>query len=237
MWYNQGRGLQPSFKGRGILYMRYDITNLQIEDYIASLVPARDDVFAELEQRAHKRGLPLLGPAEGQLIYILAKSIGAREALEIGTATGYAAMWLLHAVASVGGRLTAIEEEPHRYRLAREFVDRAGYGEQLEILTGQWQDELGRLEGPYDVIFLDNLRNLREDNLAVVALDMCVPLLRPGGLLISDNVLCSAQVLEDNAMPTVRGIQLFNRAVMQHPQLESVIIPLRDGVSISRKKE
>jgi len=217
--------------------MRYDITNIQIEDYIASLMPARSDVLAELEQRALKRGLPLLGPTEGQLVYMLAKSIGAREALEVGTATGYAAMWLLQAVAPAGGRLTAIEQQPDRYRLAREFVDRAGYGDQLFIHEGLWSDVLPKLSGPYDIIFLDILRSLTRDDLAVKALEQCVPLLRPGGLLISDNVLCSAQVLEEDSLPTVRGIQRFNRRMMEHPQLESVIIPLRDGVSISRKKD
>jgi predicted O-methyltransferase YrrM len=63
-----------------------------------------------------------------------------------------------------------------------------------------------------------------------------MPLLRSGGVLIADNVLCSAQVLEEDAPPLVRGIQMFNQALMSHPQLESVIIPLRDGVAICRKK-
>lgn len=217
--------------------MRYDITNIQIEDYIASLMAPRNDVFADLEKRAYRRGLPLLGPAEGQLMCILAKSIGAREALEVGTATGYAAMWLLQAVAPLGGRLTAIEQQPERYHLAQEFIERAGYGDQFSIREGVWSDILPTLTGPYDIIFLDILRSLHEDERAVEALDMCLPLLRPGGLLIGDNVLCSAQVLEEDAMPTVRGIQKFNQTIMNHPQLESVIIPLRDGVSISRKKD
>jgi predicted O-methyltransferase YrrM len=63
-----------------------------------------------------------------------------------------------------------------------------------------------------------------------------VPLLRQGGVLIADNVLCSAQVLEEDAPPVVRGIQEFNKALMSHPQLESVILPLRDGVAVCRKK-
>jgi predicted O-methyltransferase YrrM len=216
--------------------MRYDITNTQIEDYIAALMPPRRDVFAELEQRAYRRGLPLLGPVEGQLLCMLAQSIGASEALEVGTATGYAAMWLLQAVAPAGGRLTAIEQQPDRYRLAREFVDRAGFGDQLIIHQGLWSDVLPTLEGPYDIIFLDVLRSMREAEQALQALELCMPLLRVGGLLVGDNVLCSAQVLEEDAPPTVRGIQNFNRAIMRHPQLDSVIIPLRDGVSISRKK-
>jgi predicted O-methyltransferase YrrM len=217
--------------------MYEDITNIAIEDYLADLMPPRPEIFAELEQRAHNQGLPLLGPVEGQFLYLLAKSAGAREALEIGTATGYAAMWLLRAVVPAGGRLTAIELRPERYNLAREYITRAGYGDRLNIHQGEWFSVLESLSGPFDLIFLDILRNLSGEHDAVKALDLCVARLRPGGVLIGDNVLCSGLVLEDNPAPIVRGIQEFNQAIMNHPQLESVIVPLRDGVAICRKRD
>jgi len=219
--------------------MRDDITNIAIEDYLAGLMPERPEVIAELERRAHERGLPLVGPVEGMLLYLLAKSVGAREALEIGTATGYAATWILRAVAPNGGRLTAIERQQERYKLAREYITRAGYGECLNILEGEWFSVLESVEGPFDLIFLDILRNLSGEHDAVKALDLCVARLRPGGLLIGDNVLCNGLVVEDDPDlgPTVRGIKEFNEAIMRHPQLESVIIPLRDGVAVCRKKD
>jgi predicted O-methyltransferase YrrM len=166
----------------------------------------------------------------------LAKSSGAREALEIGVATGYAALWLLRAIAPAGGRLTAIERNPERFNLARHYIAQAGYGDHFSIHEGEWFSELEHLPGPYDLIFLDILRHLSSEHDAIKALDLCVPRLRPGGMLIADNVLCNALVLEEDAAPTVRGIQEFNRAIMQHPQLESVIVPLRDGVGICMKK-
>lgn len=217
--------------------MRDDITNIAIEDYLTDLMAPRPEIFAELEQRAHARGLPLLGPVEGQFLYLIAKSVGAREALEIGTATGYAAMWILQAVVPAGGRLTAIEIQPERYQLARDYINRAGYGDRFIIHSGDWFDVLETLDESYDLIFLDILRNLSREQDAVSILDLCLARLRPGGLLIGDNVLCNALVLEDDPAPTVSGIQNFNKAIMRHPQLESVIIPLRDGVSISRKKD
>ena len=219
--------------------MRDDITNIAIEDYLAGLMPERPEVIAELERRAHDRGLPLVGPVEGMLLYLLAMSVGAREALEIGTATGYAATWILRAVAPNGGRLTAIERQQERYKLAREYITRAGYGECLNILEGEWFSVLESVEGPFDLIFLDILRNLSGEHDAVKALDLCVARLRPGDLLIGDNVLCNGLVVEDDPDlgPTVRGIKEFNEAIMRHPQLESVIIPLRDGVAICRKKD
>lgn len=217
--------------------MRYDITNIAIEDYLTDLMPPRAGVLANLEELAKQRGLSLVGPVQGQFLYLLARSMGARQALEIGTTTGYAALWLLQALTATDGRLTVIERHPERSRLAREVMAQAGFDDRLTIHEGDWFELLPTLEGPYDLIFLDILRNVSGVDQATRALEMCVPLLRPGGLLIGDNVLCSAQVLEEDAPPTVRGIQQFNQALMSHPQLESVIIPLRDGVSISRKKE
>ena len=218
--------------------MRDEITNIAIEDYLADLMPPRPKVLAELERRAHNHGLPLIGPVEGQFIYLLAKIINARAALEIGTATGYAAMWLLQAVAAAGGRLTAIERNPERYRLAREYTDRAGYSDCFQIYEGEWFTALERMSGPYDLIFLDILRHFADEHDALHALELCVPLLRRGGLLIVDNVLCNALVLEEeDAAPIVRGIQEFNRAIMVHAELESVILPIRDGVAVCRKRE
>ncbi len=217
--------------------MLYAITTTAIEDYITDLVPPRSPVLAELEARAHQQGLALVGPVEGTFLYLLARSVGAREALEVGTTTGYEAIWLLQALTASGGRLTAVESRPERVNLAREFLEKAGYTNDVTLHHAEWMTLLPKLTGPYDLIFLDILRSLTSDAESLQALDLCLPLLRPGGLLVSDNVLCSAQVLEDNAPPTVRGIQKFNERIMSHPELESVILPIRDGIAISRKKE
>lgn len=216
--------------------MTDDITNIAIEDYLASLASPRLPVLAAMEQEGLERGWPLVGPVEGQLLYLLAKISGAREALEIGVATGYAAIWLLSAIAPNGGRLTAIERNPERINRARGFITQAGYGENFTVIEGDWFSSIEMLKGPYDLIFLDILRHMSDELGAVRALNLCVPILKSGGILISDNVLCNALVLEDDAAPTVRGIQEFNRAIMTHPELESVMVPLRDGIGVSRKK-
>ncbi len=217
--------------------MRYDITSIAIEDYLTDLILPRSPALQELEQRASEHGLSLVGPVQGQLLYLLARSMGAHEALEVGTTTGYAAIWILQALSAEGGHLTAIESDADRYNLANEFLEKAGFRNNVTIHQGNWADILPRMNmAVYDLIFLDVLRSLSSDDQAVQALNMCVPLLRPGGMLITDNVLCSAQVLEEDVSPTVRGIQHFNRAVMNHPELDSVVLPIRDGVAISRKR-
>jgi predicted O-methyltransferase YrrM len=216
--------------------MRYDITNIAIEDYLHDLMPPRDEVLANLETRAKQQGLSLVGPVQGQFLYLQALMMNARNALEVGITTGYAAIYIMKALRQTGGKMTAIERNPERVKLATEVISAAGMSDLITIHLGEWYELLPSLNEQFDLIFLDVLRSSSNDMQATQALELCIPLLQPGGILIADNVLCSAQVLEEDVSPLVRGIQRFNRAIMEHPQLESVIIPLRDGVSISRKK-
>lgn len=216
--------------------MRYDITNIAIEDYLLELMPSRGTVLAELEERALVHGLSLVGPVQGQFLYLQAMALNARRVLEVGTTTGYAAIYLLRALQQTGGHLTAIERQTDRVALAREVIASAGLSDYISMQQGEWAKLLPTLEPGFDLIFLDTLRSAANEGQATEALELCVPLLRQGGMLIADNVLCSAQVLEEDAPPVVRGIQQFNRVLMAHPQLESVIIPLRDGVALCRKK-
>lgn len=216
--------------------MRYDITNIAIEDYLVELMPPRDAVLSRLEERALQTGLSLVGPVQGQFLYLQALAMGAKRALEVGITTGYAALYLMRALKQTGGHLTAIERHANRVELATGIIAEAGMSELITILEGEWLELMPGLEGEFDLIFLDILRSAANADQAPQALDMCVAQLRQGGVLIADNVLCSAQVLEEDAPPLVRGIQQFNRDLMNHPQLESVIIPLRDGVAICRKK-
>ncbi|NJN17857.1 MAG: O-methyltransferase [Oscillochloris sp.] len=216
--------------------MRYDITNIAIEDYILDLMPARERTLAELEERARKTGLSLVGPVQGQFLYLQALLMGAQKALEVGITTGYAAIYLARALEQTDGHLTAIERHADRVELASQVIGQAGLSDRITIHQGDWTEVMPGLDHDFDLIFLDVLRSAANAGQATEALEMCVPLLRPGGVLIADNVLCSAQVLDEDAPPLVRGIQRFNQALMLHPQLESVIIPLRDGVAICRKK-
>jgi predicted O-methyltransferase YrrM len=216
--------------------MRYDITNIEIEDYLTALMPPREPVLAKLEERARQQGLSLVGPVQGQFLYLQALAMNAKKALEVGITTGYAALYLLRALQQTGGHLTAIERHSDRIEIATGVIGQAGLSDNITLLHGEWAQLLPTLEHNYDLIFLDVLRSAANSGQATESLELCMPLLRSGGVLIADNVLCSAQVLEEDAPPLVRGIQMFNQALMSHPQLESVIIPLRDGVAICRKK-
>ena len=156
--------------------------------------------------------------------------------LEIGTAVGYSGIWLAGALPA-GGMLLTMELDPERARTARENFAKSGLADRVHVLVGDAQRMLTKVAGPFDVIFQDGDKNQYGP-----LLPRLVDLLRPGGLLITDNVLWSGDVVPGfNPRPArdgagTRAIAEYNEAVSAHPQLMTVIVPLRDGVAISVKR-
>jgi len=210
------------------------IVNEAIEQYLLELAPSGLPGQRAIEQNSPAS---VVGRLEGQLLYLLTKISGARHVLEIGTAIGYSALWFAQALASTGGQLITIEREADRAQLARENLQRLGYGNLAEVRVGDTFTILETLEGSFDLIFVDILRNFTEPDEAPRLLDACQSLLHPGGLLIADNVLVDGEIIQANPTPRVQGILEWNRRISEDPELESIIIPLRDGIAVSRKKD
>jgi caffeoyl-CoA O-methyltransferase len=213
-----------------------EIVQPDIERYITGLTTKGPSFFQAIEAQARVHGVPIIGPAEGLFLYLLARSSGARRVLELGTATGYSALWLAHAVAPIGGRVITIEANPDRARLARDHIARAGFQQVIEVIEGDALQYLASSPGPYDFIFVDVLLSARDADFAPRLLEMCVARLSSGGFLVADNALAAGRVLDANTTPEIVGLKRYNEAAAHHPDLETVIIPLRDGVSLSRKK-
>jgi predicted O-methyltransferase YrrM len=206
-----------------------------IESYLAGLNRAGDAVLDEIAAGNATRGLPLVDAEVGALLRVLATSIQASRILEIGTAIGYSGIWLARALPP-GGMLVTMEFDEVRAREARANVDRAGLADRVSIVVGDAQLKLAKVSGPFDLIFQDG-----DKKLYTPLLDRLVALLRPGGLLITDNVLWDGEVVPGfHASPRknpddTRAIIEYNERVAAHPQLLTSIVPLRDGVSISVK--
>lgn len=209
------------------------IVNEAIEDYLLRLAPSRSPIQQQIEANSPAA---IVGPLEGQFLYLLAKISVARQVLEIGTAIGYSALWILQALAAVDGHLITIEREPARAQEARANFQRAGYDHLVEVREGDAFSVLATVDGPFDLIFIDILRNFGQADEATKLFDQCYLLLRPTGLLIADNVLVDGEVIQANPAPRVQGIMEWNRRVSQESGLETVILPLRDGIAVSRRK-
>jgi len=207
-----------------------------VERYLASLNRAGSPVLDTIAASGAERDLPLVDAEVGALLRVLALTARARQILEIGTAVGYSGIWLAGALPP-GGMLITMEISEDRAREARENFARAGVADRTTILVGDVTLKLAKVAGPFDLIFLDT-----DKQLYVTLLDRLVALLRPGGLLVTDNVLWDGEVVpgyiaEPKRRPEdTRAVREFNDRVAAHPDLITTIVPLRDGVSISVKR-
>jgi predicted O-methyltransferase YrrM len=206
-----------------------------IERYLASLNRASTDVLADIARGNEPRGLPLVDAEVGALLRVLATAVNASRILEIGTAIGYSGIWLASALPP-GGMLITMEMSEERAREARENFARAGLADRVSVIVGDAQLKLAKVSGPFDLIFQDG-----DKRLYVPLLDRLVALLRPRGLLVTDNVLWDGEVAPGfvdaprRPVDDTRAIDEYNRRLASHPGLLTTIVPLRDGVSIAVK--
>jgi predicted O-methyltransferase YrrM len=204
------------------------ITVERVEGYLEGLLPKRDALLARLEAYADEHDVPIIGPHGGRFLYTIAKLTKPQRILEVGTAIGYSAIWLGRATAQQGTRITTIEINPETAKIARANLKEAGLLEGIEILIGDGLEMCRRLTGPYDLLFIDAAK---EQYRAI--LETMLPKLTPGAVIMADNVLWQGAVAETNPDETTRAIQDFNKYICAHPKLETVIVPLRDGISLS----
>jgi predicted O-methyltransferase YrrM len=207
-----------------------------IERYLEGLNRAGDAVLDDIARGNASRGLPLVDAEVGALLRVLATTVGASSILEIGTAIGYSGIWLAGALPP-GGMLVTMEMNEERAREARENFARAGLADRVSVVVGDAALKIAKVAGPFDLIFQDGAKHLYTP-----LLDRLVGLLRPGGLLVTDNVLWDGEVVpgfvaspKKNADET-RAIAEYNERLASHPQLLTSTVPLRDGVSISVKR-
>src|SRR5215471_3364415 len=203
-----------------------------IDRYIKELLPPRDPVVVEMETLAAERDVPIVGPAVATLLATLAASIGARRVFELGSAIGYSTAFFARAVGP-SGKVFYTDGDPENAKRARAYLQRAGLADRVEILVGEAVHLLQTTSGDFDVVFID----IDKDGYPA-ALEAAAPRVRAGGYLLADNVLWSGRVVDPGSRDAAtEGIREFNRRLFARSDFTSVIVPLRDGVSIARKQE
>jgi predicted O-methyltransferase YrrM len=206
-----------------------------VERYLASLNRSSNPVLDEIAAAGQQRDLPLVDAEVGALLRVLALAAGATRSLETGTAIGYSGIWLAGALPP-GGMLLTMEMNPERAREARANFEKAGLADRVNVIVGDAQRLLAKVAGPFDIIFQDGDKQLYSP-----LLDRLAALLRPGGLLVTDNVLWDGEVVPGFAARRqrdagdTRAIAEYNERLAAHPQLMTSIVPIRDGIAISVK--
>jgi len=152
--------------------------------------------------------------------------------LELGSGFGYSALWFASAMGPAG-QVVCTDGDPENRALALDFLSRAGLLDRVSYQVGDALSLLRAAAGPFDIVLCDIDKEGYPD-----ALEPCVAALRPGGLLITDNTLWKGKVVGDQPgdEPT-EAIRRFNRDLAEHPELTSIILPLRDGLTVAIKRD
>jgi predicted O-methyltransferase YrrM len=205
-----------------------DIVDPAIDRYLHELANPRDPILREMEVLAAERNFPIVGPAVGQLLFVLARAIRARRVIELGSGFGYSAYWFARAMGP-GSTVILTEGDEERAEEAVSFLDRGELGDRVQIEVGDGLEIIDRVGGEFDIVFND----IDKKDYPVV-LDKAAAALRPGGLLISDNMLWFGTVLEDDPQdPPAAGVKELTRRLYDSEEFDTVLIPIRDGVTVS----
>ena len=201
-----------------------------VEKYMYDILPERDEVLLEMEEQARQRNIPIIGPAVARVLYQYAKLVNAKRVFELGSAIGYSTIWLARAVGD-GGKVYYTDGSAKNLEEARGYIERAGVGGRIEMLTGDSMELLKSTEGDFDLIFNDVDKHQYPD-----AFRAALPRVRSGGLFITDNVLWSGRVARHETDKYTQGVLEFNRLVYSSDELFTTILPIRDGVAVCLKR-
>jgi predicted O-methyltransferase YrrM len=196
-----------------------------LEAYFRKLVYARDRLLLQLEQEAQQEEIPIIGPVVGELLSILATVMGAKHILELGTATGYSAIYLAHGCEAVGGNVITLENDPQMVERAQNNIRAAGLEETVSVILTDALEAIAAMSQIFDLIFIDIEK---EDYIR--ALPDCYRLLRSGGLLVADNVSYKGADAFNKAIFSDRRwktVNLYSYLPLHSPEKDAICLALR----------
>ncbi|KOS68661.1 methyltransferase [Lysinibacillus contaminans] len=209
----------------------------KLNNYIDELFDQEDLLLEGVLHSIRDHGMPTfsVSPSSGKLLTMLVSIAKAKNVLEIGALGGYSGICLARGFGEIG-TLTSLELEESYATLAKENVTKAGFGEQVSYMIGPAIDNLQKLvvQGKtFDFFFIDADKGSYESYL-----DYCIQLAVPGALIVSDNVLADGTVVDDTMKPKryTEIMKQYNAIVAKHPRLDSMLLPLGDGMTVSKVK-
>ncbi|NBC12056.1 MAG: O-methyltransferase [Gammaproteobacteria bacterium] len=206
-----------------------------LQSYLDELVPDRPAELRAMEALAAAEGFPIIGPACGQLCYLVARMVGARRIFELGSGFGYSTAWFARAVKETHGDAGEVHHtvwEADLSEQARRHLAALGLVDLVRFHTGEAVAALTAQSGGFDLIFSDIDKEDYPTSLPVIERQ-----LRPGGVLVVDNLLWGNRVLDPAADdPATAGIRRFTRLIADSPQWTGSILPIRDGLLLALKR-
>ncbi|HEY0323691.1 MAG TPA: O-methyltransferase [Pyrinomonadaceae bacterium] len=202
-------------------------------EYLDRLLPANTGLLAEMEEYAEKNRVPIADREVALFLEITARAMSARFVLEIGAAIGYSVIHLARSLAP-DGLLVTIEPSDEMIRRTEEYLTRTGLRERVRIERGLALEVMPRLRETFDLVYIDALKEEYTGYL-----DLALPLLRTGGVIIADNVLWGGQVAGEIRSPdqtaSTQALRAFNQHFVHHPSLRAEILSVGDGLGYGVK--
>lgn len=208
----------------------------ELEKYLEELLPLRDELLLEMEKVALEETIPVVTPAVGNYLQQLVEISGTRSILEIGTAIGYSTIYLARGVKGTDGKVLTIDMNKGRLIRAVEYIKRAGLEGSVEFVTENALHYLPKISGQFDLVFIDAAKGEY-----LQYLELLVPLVSPGGLLVVDNVLFRGWVVPGSAFDSkydkmVESMRDFLKGLAKLPGFRLSVLPFGDGLAIARKE-
>ncbi|MEP6759016.1 MAG: O-methyltransferase [Actinomycetota bacterium] len=205
-----------------------DIVNPQIETYMATLQARYDEpVLLEMEAEGKERGFPIVGRNVGVTLEVLARSVGARRVMELGSGFGYSAYWFARAVGP-DGEVHCTDGDPDNAAKAETYLSRAGLWDRVHYHVGDAVEQMAGTDGAFDIVY-DDIDKHGYPAAWLAARER----VRVGGLYICDNVLWSGRVLDADPDRNTAAILEHNRLIADDEHFVSTIVPTRDGVFVA----
>jgi predicted O-methyltransferase YrrM len=201
-----------------------------IAAYLSELTAVEDDALRAARERASAGGMPPVSADTGAFLRLATRWTGAQAAVEVGSGAGYSGIWIARGLTDKG-ILTTIEADPEHQRLAKASYEDAGIPGRVRSILGRGLEVLPRLaDGGYDLAFLDAVKAEYPEYL-----EHALRLVRPGGVILADNVLWSGRVADPKATdPDTEGLRTYGRRIAEDARLDSVILTIGDGLAVSR---
>ncbi|GLB58302.1 O-methyltransferase [Cytobacillus sp. NCCP-133] len=210
--------------------------NDRLHAYIEEIIPERPDLFKKMETYAKDHNVPIMELAGIEAMLQLLRIQNPETILEVGTAIGYSALRMAYAIPDA--KIVTIERDAERYQLAEQNIKEAGKNEQILIIKGDAleTEEDAMHHGPYDAIFIDAAKGQYQR-----FFEMYSRFLSDDGMIITDNVLfkglvCESEIENKRIRNLVKKIDGYNKWLMSHSEYYTVIVPVGDGVAISKKR-
>lgn len=206
-----------------------------IEEYIRGILPINKGLLREMEIYAEENHIPIVHKEVGVLLQVITKAAKAKKVLEIGTAIAYSTLLFSEAMGE-DGHITTIERNKKIIPLAKENIEKAGKTKNIRLIEGDATIVLKQLKDRYDLIFLDGAKGYYK-----CFLNESINLLNSGGVLVSDNILYKGMIATDELVvrrqkTIVNRMREYLQYICNHPQLDTSIIPIGDGLAVSYKK-